>query len=108
LFYWPDAAQPPNKKPLSEAQGKADSPARLSVMESYYPGWRAFVNGREAKLSRAHQGFQSVPVPAGESRVRLLYQPRDFKIGLWFSLASLLAFFSALIFFIAGRGLERD
>ena len=81
-----------------------DAPARLAVMESYYPGWRAFVNGQEQKISLAHRAFQSVPVPAAESQVRLVYQPRDFKIGLWFSLASFLSFIIFTAIFLIKPG----
>ena len=47
------------------------------------PGWRAFVDGRDAALQRANVGFRAVNVPAGVHVVELVYRPR----GLWMGLA---------------------
>ncbi len=53
----------------------------LVLSEVYYPGWRAWVDSSEAPVLRANYLFRAVELPAGEHRVRLLYDPWSFKIG---------------------------
>lgn len=49
-------------------------PALLVVSESYYPAWRAEVDGEEAPVLRANYAFRAVPIPgAGEHEVRFRY-----------------------------------
>jgi hypothetical protein len=86
-----------------ELRVNAVRPSKLVMMESFYPGWRAFVNGVEQKIGLANQGFQSVEVPAQESAVRLVYEPVDFEIGLWSSLATFFGFAVAGIFLLIRR-----
>jgi hypothetical protein len=62
------------------------SPAYLSIAESYYPGWRAWVDGVEARIIRANYAYQAVPLPEpGPHRIVLKFLPTEFKIGLWIS-----------------------
>jgi hypothetical protein len=57
------------------------APGILVLSEVYYPGWRAWVDDREAQVLRADFLFRALPVEAGSHRVRLLYDPLSFKIG---------------------------
>jgi len=50
--------------------------ATLIRRELFYPGWKAFINGREAPL-RATSIFQTVDVPAGDSKVEFRYIPTN-------------------------------
>jgi len=62
------------------------SPAYLSIAESYYPGWRAWVDGGETKIIRANYAYQAVPLPEpGPHRIVLKFLPVEFRIGLWVS-----------------------
>lgn len=71
-----------------EVKAIAYAESRLINIESYYPGWRAYVNGVERKIDLADDAFQAVRIPGGASVITFIYQPLDFEIGLWFSLAS--------------------
>ena len=66
--------------------------------ESSYPGWRAYVDGREVKLLKADLVFRAVPLEAGEHIVRFVYSPRSFKAGLAISGASSLLIALFLVF----------
>lgn len=68
----------------------AEGNAWLVVPTGWDAGWRAWVNGREVPVVRANYMFQGVPVTAGESRVRLVYRPPGFGLGLAVSLLGLL------------------
>ncbi len=62
----------------------------LVLCDSYYPGWKAEVNGREARILRADYLIRAVKVEAGKSEVDFHYLPYSFRAGGFFSLASLL------------------
>lgn len=47
----------------------------LVVADTWYPGWKAFVDGVEVTLSHAHGVFQRIAIPGGRHRVVLSYAP---------------------------------
>ncbi len=49
--------------------------AWLVYADAFHTGWRATVDGRDAPVSVANLGFKAVRVPAGDSVVRLYFQP---------------------------------
>ena len=54
----------------------------LVLLDSYYPGWRAYLEGKEAEILRANYAFRAVRVPEGKHRVEFVYRPRSFHAGL--------------------------
>jgi hypothetical protein len=66
----------------------------LVFLDSYYPGWKAYVDGRETSIVRANHFYRAVPVPRGKHRVEFKYEPLSFKIGLIIS--------SVAVFLIVG------
>jgi hypothetical protein len=60
----------------------AGPPAWLVLSDVWYPGWRAWVDDQPAELLRANYLFRAVRLPAGEHRVKLVYQPFSFFVGL--------------------------
>jgi hypothetical protein len=60
---------------------RADGPGWLVLLDSWYPGWRVYVNGKLAALRRADYAFRAVAVPGGESTVRFVFVPFSFWIG---------------------------
>jgi hypothetical protein len=69
----------------------ADSEAVLVLADSYYPGWKAFVDGREQVIRRANLFFRAVLLPAGNHTVEFRYEPRSFAIGLLVSATTVVA-----------------
>jgi len=61
----------------------------LFLSDTYFPGWKASINGKEAKIIKADYAFRAIIVPAGENVVKLTYQPESFRDGLVVSLFSL-------------------
>lgn len=57
------------------AEGRFPHDGVLVFTQMYYPGFRATVNGQAAPVARADLFVTAVPVPAGESVVRLEYVP---------------------------------
>ena len=64
-------------------------PGFLLLLDTYYPGWKAFVNEAPAAIYRADYNFRAVQVPAGKSLVRFVYTPLSFYAGLGACLATL-------------------
>ncbi|MFO7975190.1 MAG: YfhO family protein [Candidatus Hydrogenedentota bacterium] len=69
-----------------------DSPteAVLVLLDNYYPGWHALVNGSAAEVFPAYYAFRALRVPAGKSTVEIYYEPLSFKIGMVISVIALL------------------
>jgi uncharacterized membrane protein YfhO len=63
---------------------EVDSPeaAFLFMSEAHYPGWKAYVDGREEEILRADYVFRAIPVGPGTHRVEVVIEPLSFKIGL--------------------------
>jgi hypothetical protein len=78
---------------LLVAKVNASRPALLIVSEHFDDGWSATVEGRAATVLRADLAVLGVPVPRGESEVRLRFIPR----GLLPGVAALLATLAALL-----------
>lgn len=72
-------------------QVTADSSGWLLVADSWYPGWRAEVNGQAAVVYRANYLFRAVEVPAGGGEVMLRYAPGWLYAGAGISAAGLVA-----------------
>jgi hypothetical protein len=65
------------------------SAAFLVLRDTYYPGWKAYVDGREQPVYRADYAFRAVYLPEGSHSVRFSYEPRSFAHGAMVSLAAL-------------------
>ncbi len=62
----------------------------LFLSDSYYPGWKAYVDGEEREIHRANYLFRAVIIEPGEHRVRFEYDPFSFKLGLAISVTTIL------------------
>lgn len=60
----------------------------LTFIDSYYPGWRASLDGGEIDILRADDAFKAVVVPEGTHRVEFRYQSKTTSMGLAISLAT--------------------
>ncbi|MBI4552918.1 MAG: YfhO family protein [Candidatus Latescibacteria bacterium] len=61
----------------------------LVLTDTYYPGWRAEVDGIERSILLADYHFRAVNLDPGRHRVRFWYDPLSFKVGAGLSLLSL-------------------
>ncbi len=69
-------------------EAKALRPGYLVLSDTYYPGWRAYVDGERVDIERANYLFRAVRVGKGEHEVRFLYRPASFLCGLFLSLVA--------------------
>jgi hypothetical protein len=66
-------------------------PGYLVLAYTYYPGWRAMVDGQSTQILRANYAFMALPLGPGEHRVALRYQPISLILGAFISGLSVLA-----------------
>jgi len=66
-------------------QATAEENSLLVLSDTYYPGWKAFVDGKKTKIYRADYTFRAIPLSAGPNRVEFVYDPLSFKLGALFT-----------------------
>ncbi|MBI5449619.1 YfhO family protein [Candidatus Gottesmanbacteria bacterium] len=63
----------------------------LYLSDTYYPGWKAFIDEANTPILKANYAFRAIYVPRGAHTVRFIFDPLSFKIGLVVSVISLAA-----------------
>jgi len=93
---------PGQPSPFARARILEDRPTRLLVeaeteargwlvlTDTFYPGWKARVDGGEVLVIRANAMFRAVPVEAGRHEVEFRYAPTSVRTGLMVTAAALL------------------
>ena len=81
-------------------QASLSSPGILVLADSYYPGWKAYLDDKEVKIYRANLFFRAVVLPAGDHVVKFRYEPASFKIGLIISTSTILLLIAITVFVI--------
>jgi hypothetical protein len=60
---------------------KAPENTFLILNDTYFPGWKALVDGKKTKIYRADYTFRAIPLNAGTHGVEFVYDPLSFKLG---------------------------
>lgn len=65
----------------------------LVLTDVFYPGWKAYVDGKERKIFRANYLFRAIKIGPDDTSVVFAYEPSSFALGLWtlFSFICILA-----------------
>lgn len=69
---------------------QAEAPSWIVVSQTAWKGWKAFLDGDRIPLYFANHALLGFHVPAGKHRIRLVYRPDSFRIGLAVSSVSLI------------------
>lgn len=83
-----------------EAEVRAREDAMLVVTDSFFPGWKASLDGQDAEVRRVDYLLRGVAVPAGSHHVELRYQPLTWRLG-W--ITSALAALALCVVIVLGR-----
>jgi hypothetical protein len=86
-----------------EAEVVAPRAGVAVVLEPWFPGWTATVDGAPAPLARADFAFMAVPLPAGRHLLRLGYAPTQLGRGVAAGGAALTLLVAALALRRRGR-----
>ena len=57
----------------------------LFMSDTYYPGWQAYINGKETKIYRANFAFRAIIIPSGRNNIKFVYNPQSYTLGKWIS-----------------------
>lgn len=60
---------------------KAEHDGYLFIADTWYPGWRALVDGDKVDILRANYLFKAIYVPSGRHVVEMVYKPGVFYLG---------------------------
>ncbi|GIV66377.1 MAG: hypothetical protein KatS3mg047_0770 [Bellilinea sp.] len=91
---------------LIEVAVNAVSTGWVRIADSWYPGWKATIDGHRASVERVDYLFKGVCVPAGKHTLILQYQPTAFPHVVWISLGTLLFCLVSLVFPIKVREMQ--
>ncbi len=96
--FGPDSARPPGtasitRFALNSMDIAVSSPGRavLVLAEAWYPGWTAEIDGRPVPCAPVNGWMRGVPVPAGESVVRMRFHQHGLLVGSLVSAIAALA-----------------
>ena len=73
LFYKPNRV---------EIQTRQKGSGFLVLLDTYYPGWKAMVDGREVRVLRGNHFFRTLPLSEGSHQVIFYYEQEGFGTGL--------------------------
>ncbi len=82
---------------------EVDAAALLVFSDTWYPGWKARVDGREVPLLKVNRVMRGVALPAGRHEVCFLYRPASLKAGF----AVFAIVFVVMLFCLRGRAGNR-
>ncbi len=60
----------------------------LFISDTFYPGWKAYIDQEQTEVLRANYAFRAVFIPKGKHVVKFIYQPQSFATGLVISIMS--------------------
>lgn len=84
-----------------EIKVKSDKIQLLTFVQNFYPGWKAFINGKEVDLIKSNYTFMSLWIPKGENTVIFQYKPHNILIAFYISTS----LFIALLIFLLIKSL---
>jgi hypothetical protein len=75
----------------------------LIFSDTYYPGWRAYVDGQEVQIHRADYLFRAIYLEEGQHVVEFRYSPLFLRIGLSLALLVILTLGAIAVYGVRSR-----
>lgn len=98
----------PQNEGCTDILANVPAPGFIFLDDVYMPGWRATVDGKDAKIFRADYLFMAIPVGTGKHTIQVKYTPMGFYTGKWISFASAVLLVFLLTFDIAHRQAKKS
>ncbi len=86
-----------------EIETRTDGEGFLVLSDTYYPGWKAYVDGREERIYRADYLLRAISLSPGFHKVKFIFDPLSFKLGLWMTLVTFFSLGGYLLYFGSSR-----
>ncbi|MEW6097417.1 MAG: YfhO family protein [bacterium] len=93
----------PNKVILN---GYCDVDCILFLSDTYYPNWKAFIDGKPTKVYRANYAFRAINFPAGSHKVEFVYLPLSFLVGIIGSVITVFILIRLIVTVQMGKKIE--
>jgi hypothetical protein len=77
---------------IKHFETKSNGSGWLVISDTWYPGWRSWIDGQPVPLYRANFLFMALELPEGDHKIEIKYQPLSLYLGAGISLISLLLF----------------
>lgn len=87
-----------NKDQYLEFKIKTDQPGLFILADTYYPGWKAYIDGKENQIYPANITQRAIFINKGEHIVKFIYGPLSVKIGFAVSAIFYLSIITTLIY----------
>ena len=78
-----------------EFRSSSDNEEFLVVLDAWHPYWRAQVDDNPVEVLKTNGVFKGVFVPAGKHVIRLYFDNKSYRPGIWISLFSWILFLGA-------------
>jgi hypothetical protein len=75
----------------------------LVLTDTWYPGWKATVDGRAATIHRVDYLLRGVALPPGRHRVEFRYDPMSWRVGALVSVAALVVLLACVCLGLSRR-----
>jgi hypothetical protein len=83
----------------------ASSDGILVLSDTFYPGWKAYVDWKEVEIMKANTVMRAVIVSKGKHIVKFVYDPVPFSYGLRLGLCTLISI--PIMIFISNRPMRK-
>jgi hypothetical protein len=84
-------------------QAELSQPGFLVMSENYYPSWKAYVDGKEAKIYRTDYLFRAIYLDQGSHQVRFVFDSVPYRIGKASTLLTCILLLVMFVFYMARR-----
>jgi len=74
---------------ILEFNSAFDKPKLLIISNTYYPGWKATIDGRPAEIMHANYMFQAIYLPPGAHHINVAFSSDHLRYGLIAAAAAL-------------------
>ena len=74
-----------------EMEAATDQKRILVLVDSYYPDWKATVDGKAVPVIAANYVYKALELPVGQHRISVYYEPKSFNRGFYLTFGTILA-----------------
>lgn len=76
---------------------KAENGSSVVIRDTWYPGWKAVVNGKEKVVEKFDGIFRKIKVDQGDGVLEMRFEPRVFRDSLRISVAAFVVWFLVVV-----------
>jgi uncharacterized membrane protein YfhO len=70
---------------IVEIQANCNKDCILVLADYFYPGWSCFVDNEKTKIYKANYVLRAINLKKGKHKIKFVYEPLSFRIGLLIS-----------------------